>query len=429
MPLHKPTIEPRTRRNKVTGVVTTDFEIHFGWVNKKPIRRFVKTLPEAQKKAKKLYTQLLRQTEEAMTLSPSQINECAIAFSRLRDNNCQDSILEIVDGHINRIKQQNSISTSPLTTFGTLKLGYEAEMGQKTLSKRYLVTTKQYLRRFEEVIGKDTVCANLTTNGVVGILEKMTRGVTKTFNNTLGCVSALFNLGVKRKQITENPLIGAERKRELYTPPCFFTADRVQAILLEGMDTPRANECMPWFILGSFCGIRTAEIGRMYWENILWEERIIRIEMPKGYTKGCKPRFVTLNDAAFEWISLYRRDSGTVGCTERYFGKWKRRLKNFSKGSPNVMRHTFATAHYAKFRDIRKTADELGHYQNIQTTLNHYRALMPPSIAESFWSLRPPIQPATITQEHPEAIQEPKDGQETLLPCLLHNGIPVANAM
>ena len=39
--------------------------------------------------------------------------------------------------------------------------------------------------------------------------------------------------------------------------------------------------------------------------------------------------------------------------------------------------------------DLQKTATEMGHYENVQTTLEHYRGLTTKRDAEAFWVLRP----------------------------------------
>ena len=428
----KPTIKPRTNTNKKTGVQYHDYEIHFGYVNGNPIRRYAKTIPEAEALAKREYMKLLRQTEEAMALSASQINECAIAYSILRDNGCHDSIVEIVREHIKRVKERTNTSAVPLTTIGTLKLAYDAALKKKTLSDDYRVSIAKYLRRFEEAVGKDAICANLTTQAVVDVLEKMTEGgAPKTFDNALGYASTMFNWGVKNKQIAENPLAGAERKRAKKKKPCFSLADTVQAMLLEGMEAPNADKYMPWLIIGFFCGIRVAEIGRLTWESIDWEERIILVEEPKGHLNGCPPRVVTLNDTAFAWLTLYRKDSGSIGGSVQSFGKWKCKLKSYVKGSYNVMRHTFGTMHRAKHKDIHKTANELGHYQNIRTSLNYYCTVTKPSNVEAFWALRPPVKAEAAVTAVPaaEAPQEPKVADAALLPGILHEGVPVASAV
>jgi len=429
--LHKATIKERTRINKQTGAVTKDWEINFGYVNGKYIRHFKKTYKEAQQAAKDLYMAYRRKTEEAMTLTSSQINECAMAFSILRENNCRDSIIEIVRGHIKRMGElSNTSAAAPLTTLGTLKMAYEADLARKRLSACYRNTMRYYLRRFEEATGKDAVCAALTANAVTDVIEGMTKGVPKTYNNAFGCVSTMFRWGVRGKQIAENPLADAEKKAVPYKEPSFFTADKVQEILLEGMDAPDADRYMPWLILGFFCGIRTAEIGRLSWENIKWDAKTpkIRVEKPKGHTSGGKPRLVTLNDTAFAWLSLYRKESGPIGCPERMFGRWKLSTKSFPKGAQNVMRHTFASAHYAMYDDLYKTAKELGHYQNVQTSLNHYIGLMHDDDAEEFWALRPPVREVAATQGHPVA-QEQRDAENPPLPCLIPDVAPVANAV
>jgi len=41
------------------------------------------------------------------------------------------------------------------------------------------------------------------------------------------------------------------------------------------------------------------------------------------------------------------------------------------------------------YKNINLTAAEMGHYDNVQTTLSHYKGLNSKRDAEAFWALRP----------------------------------------
>ena len=63
---------------------------------------------------------------------------------------------------------------------------------------------------------------------------------------------------------------------------------------------------------------------------------------------------------------------------------------NIVKWPPDVLRHTFASAHYHFHRDPARTAVILGH-SNQAMLLNHYRDVMKPSEATGYWMIRPEV--------------------------------------
>ena len=56
----------------------------------------------------------------------------------------------------------------------------------------------------------------------------------------------------------------------------------------------------------------------------------------------------------------------------------------------DVMRHTFASMHYAQHRNEALLQTQLGH-DNAQTLFKHYRALKTGKEAAEFWQLRPEV--------------------------------------
>jgi integrase len=65
-------------------------------------------------------------------------------------------------------------------------------------------------------------------------------------------------------------------------------------------------------------------------------------------------------------------------------------VANIGAWPPDVLRHSFASAHYAFHRDPARTAMTLGH-NNQDMLLTHYRDLMKPSDAAKYWQIVPEI--------------------------------------
>jgi integrase len=57
--------------------------------------------------------------------------------------------------------------------------------------------------------------------------------------------------------------------------------------------------------------------------------------------------------------------------------------------SPDVMRHTAASAHYARFADVGKAMKMLGHSGNSEVFHKHYKGLMTRAEAKAIYALRP----------------------------------------
>jgi integrase len=55
----------------------------------------------------------------------------------------------------------------------------------------------------------------------------------------------------------------------------------------------------------------------------------------------------------------------------------------------NVLRHTFASMHYAMHQDESLLKAQMGHWERTSTLHRHYRALKTKAEAAKFWALHP----------------------------------------
>jgi len=260
---------------------------------------------EVKAECAKMYLMYKRQGKSAMLLTQDQVMDYVTAKAILNDAGYPMSLTKSTQDYVRMMSgvgvQGGTIDD--IVTFKTLAQRYQASLDE-SLSVPYRRSIAYYIGAFEERINRDTPCGKLSTEAVKKVLEDIANGNAWSYKNARGTILTLFNWGTEEGIISKNPLLKVGRKRPIIEEPSFLKSAAVSEILAEGQVSYNAGLYMPWLILGFFCGIRSAEISRMTWENILWEDGEVKVKTPKGYTSGTRPRHVTLNPAARAWLSL-----------------------------------------------------------------------------------------------------------------------------
>ena len=224
-------------------------------------------------------------------------------------------------------------------------------------------------------------------------------------NHFIILLRAILRWG-KREHLSTNPL--AEHIRptpELYSPPTFFQPEQVERILRISEEHPGRDGSGIGMALamGFLAGIRTVEIKRAQWEDVLIEDHVIRIPHPKGFTRGVRARVVELEANATEWCAHWRdvhvrlghKPKGPILHSTDWLAKWKKEFlepEGLSWGNDamhNAMRHTYATMHVGAFRDLKATALNLGRMEHVDSLVRHYMGLVSADVARRYWEIRP----------------------------------------
>ncbi len=147
--------------------------------------------------------------------------------------------------------------------------------------------------------------------------------------------------------------------------PEILTLDQAKA-LLQAAYQHKEGVLAPFVVLGLFCGLRPAEIGRLKWKMVNLTARIITVT--GGAAKKRKRRHVDLCDNVVEWLTPMIDNRITPKNFRRHFDA-VRRLAGF-RGSVSheqaddallawphdAIRHTAISCHFAAFEDEGKTA-------------------------------------------------------------------------
>jgi integrase len=145
----------------------------------------------------------------------------------------------------------------------------------------------------------------------------------------------------------------------------------------------------PIFALSAFAGLRPAEVYRLNWEAINFQERLISVSAKTS--KTASRRLVPISDNLLEWLLLCPSRIGPVAILkpskERKLIKSARKRAEIREWPQDALRHSWATYRFALTGDAARTAAEAGHDESVLH--RHYRALASRADAERWFAIRP----------------------------------------
>jgi len=172
------------------------------------------------------------------------------------------------------------------------------------LSERYVQSLKWALGRFREAF-QCNIGAVSGTN-----IDTWLRGLKvspRTRNNLRGAVQVLFSYAKGRRHLPkdhdelEAVPVAKDRDGEIE----IFTPAELAEILSHAGD-----RLIPFFALGAFAGIRHAEIQRLDWHDVRFEDGIVEVHAKKA--KTASRRTVPIVDGLKAWLLPHRKANGHV---------------------------------------------------------------------------------------------------------------------
>jgi integrase len=296
------------------------------------------------------------------------------------------SLLDAVQEYVER----RELSRKSETVKNAFDSFIKARQGDN-LRKRYLEDLQFRLGRFRETFA-DRKVSDIESGEIYAWLRDL--GQSPVSRNTYHLrLSVFFQYCQARGWLVTNPVKTIPRAKVPQDGAVGILSVEQVARLLEAADP----ETLPYWAIGAFCGLRNAELRRLEWKDVHWDERLL--EVPSIKSKTASRRFVQLHQNLLQWLAPYRdRNSGPV-CTPNLYKRLiaDRRAAGIMQWPSNACRHSFASYHLAHFRDPRELALEMGHTRS-EVTFRHYRELVRPSEAERFWKLAPVVQGASVLE-------------------------------
>jgi integrase len=341
---------------------------------------FVATMEVATRRAQELRDEFNRVGAQACALTESQRIEAARCFEKLAGI---ASLEETVDYWFKHNQGFSKI------TVAQLQEEYLRHAVEMKLRPRSIDSLRSVISGFIQQHA-DSLLNTITRENIEVWVKTKRGGSDFTLRNVVTYLGMFFAFGMKRGYLLKNPMTGIEKPKKMVAEEVgILSVDDVQKLLVKaGEMDPRL---IPQLALGFFAGIRSAELHRLTWEDIQFENRLIVVGAQAS--KCFQKRFVHMEDNLMDWLTKYREFTGLLPFGPKRFALRRQALCRVAgvEWPNNAMRHSFATYHLARGEDAAKTAFELGHTQGAQLLYRHYRGLVTRCEAERYWLIRPGI--------------------------------------
>jgi len=256
------------------------------------------------------------------------------------------------------------------------------------LSHRYYDDCSSRLGQIKKAFGKTNI-GNVTTADFETYFEGR-KLAPRSFNNLRNVTVTLFAFARRRGYLPKGIATAIEEvpKRKdrggeigIYTPAQFRT-------LLENI----RPEFVPYIAIGGLAGLRSAEISRLDWREIDFDQKHILVTAAKA--KTASRRIVPMCESLVEILRPYRKPSGLLysnvnpqafdHALARAWGEMRDGEGNLLvERVPNGLRHSFGSYRLALVEDAAKVALEMGNSPRM--LFQNYRQLATKGEAEKWF--------------------------------------------
>ena len=269
--------------------------------------------------------------------------------------------------------------TAAVPTVQEASKEYQEMLEEQGLSLVHRRTVKYHLIPFEDAFR----CRmnEVTSEGVGDYLAKV-KVTPRTKNNYRLTLSAFFNWAMDaRKMVDHNPVKGTRAYKVVREEPEVFTPEEMETLL----KLVKGSEILPFVVIGGFAGVRAAEIRRLTWEDVDWEQKCIHLV--GRITKTGRRRTALLCDNLMAWLEPFKNHTGKivrVGDPNRVI---RRLCNNELQWKQNALRHSYITYAMAIQRDAAGVAEQSGNSEaEVQRS---YKALTTKQEAEKWFAIMP----------------------------------------
>ncbi len=198
-------------------------------------------------------------------------------------------------------------------------------------------------------------------------------------------VGGMFEHYRRRGILTENPCRDLEREAVRGGGDVdFWTPAEAEALLRAAPEV-----VLPALVLGLFCGLRTAEVARLRWQDVDFEQRHVTVRA--GDAKTASRRLVPLPANAASWLLPHRGAALSRIFPEHATAVPKRVTEACTTADvrrvENGARHSWVTYRVALGGDVARTSLEAGN--SVAVIHSHYRGLANETDAKRYFAIYP----------------------------------------
>jgi integrase len=209
-------------------------------------------------------------------------------------------------------------------------------------------------------------------------------GGAQSMENYRRVIGQVWNFAMKRGMCSRNPVDAIEKVAIDEKMPEHLPVAKVEKLLRSAQKLH--PDMIPHLAIGIFAGLRPVnELRGVQWGDINLDDNLLLVR--PNTAKKRRSRLVEIAPNLRAWLKRCQKKRGALAYSAKKIAEIRKDAG--IKWNPDVMRHTYATYHLAKWNDAAKTALQLGHTRGVEVLFNHYRGLAKTAEAEKFWSIMP----------------------------------------
>ena len=368
-----------------------------------------KSLPKAKEYCQSIFDQSSRFGSELLGLSDSERAEAVLAFQKCKSAGV--SLLQALDEGIPiLLSKAQDISFSDVINSRIAFKRKRLEMDD--IRKDTFKDFEKRAKRIENALGHYHIAE---VNRKV-IMDYFNADETSLLNrkNQLGIISQCTKYVVEEGYIPSNPCdtltesdrISIRGSRRVWKEPSIMDYNLIEPFINKALECPKLN-VFNSIVVQLFCGVRPEEVAKLVWDDIDFSSKNINIS--NRIAKGRFIREIPIPDNAMKWLSLSdktkpfsnpkeRQHEGKMRSFRIAFGeieKWKENGRNRTKSTwweNDILRHTFASYHYARWRNKEgstKTENAMGHITGDSMLFTHYRRAVKEDKGKEYFNIVP----------------------------------------
>lgn len=263
----------------------------------------------------------------------------------------------------------------------TIQQAIDELIASKTAANRrpaYISGLKVFLRKFSKQHAS-TPIEHLNCHAIESWMSSHHPNTPPSRQQAIKLLSVLFGFARRRGYVSHNPCERIERVTIDQRPPRILTPREARKIL--NFTRRKMRWRLAHLVIGLYCGVRPAELERLYWRDVNLDRGFICIDTAAAKTR--RRRIVYMDSKAVAWLRKCRvQNVRPIGAGAR---RWKRRVLEQCgvEWSQDLLRHTAASYLMAKHRDPGKVSGMLGNSADI--LLTRYYELVSPQDCRRFW--------------------------------------------
>jgi integrase len=284
-----------------------------------------------------------------------------------------------------RFYQANRADLFAVRTNLQVAAEFIVSLKRKGVSDIYVRGATSSLKRFTDAIPGNI--ADVSVADINRFLDSLKSLGPVSKNGLRRNIITMFGFAKKQGYLHPDRKTAAEQSDSFKEPEKeieIFTPDEMRDILLAAH-----ARILPLIAIGGFCGIRSAEVERLNWQDIKWDRGHIEIAGHKAKTAA--RRLVPLPENLKAWLAPWRQETGpiiTISDVSGALGDTAVKARIPGGWRQNALRHSFISYRVSLTGDVARTSLEAGNSPKM--IFRHYREIVDEEAARAWFGIMPP---------------------------------------